>query len=443
MMMSFPCAIVGTPAPPLIARHSRRISTSDVMSSASNSQPRWFSQSLASSQYGQVGVVYTRIAAIRPPGSGRVSDRRRGDRGPPARRTSRLKLSPPGRGGQSSRSSGVRLPLAPAYSSRARSPGVSGGRASPGPARTSFTSTYSYGSGDAFQVGVSFVTWLGLAAGLVIVAAAGALGLGALRWRRDTRGRVAELMRHRPPPMTPRAGSGAAGARVDGGPDIPDSVARFLRFSLGASPPAVRTVWLTQAGEFLLPAGPGGWRPFRARQWFSTAPPGFVWDASIRFLPGVSVRVRDAYIGGAGSMEGRLLGLVPVVSERGKPELSAAALQRYLAEAAWFPTALRPGTVVWTPLDDQRARATLADGGVEVSLEFEFDAEGRIVRVTSPARFREVKGTYVPTPWEGIFRSYEDRGGLRIPTEGEVAWIVDGERRPYWRGRLTAIRYAE
>ncbi len=438
MMMSFPCAIVGTPAPPLIARHSRRISTSDVMSSASNSQPRCFSQSLASSQYGQVGVVYTRIAAIRPPGSGRVSDRRRGDRGPPARRTSRLKLSPPGRGGQSSPSSGVRPPRATPYSSRARSPGSS-------KRRTSLESgaDLPLREDDAFKAGVSRVIWLGFAAGLVVVAAAGTLALGALRWRGDTRGRVAEVMRHRPASGPPAAGSGAGGAPVGGRGDVPDPVARFLRFALGADPPVVRTVWLTQAGEFLLPGGPGGWRPFRARQWFSTAPPGFVWDASIRFLPGVSVRVRDAYIGGAGSMEARLLGLVPVVSERGKPELSAAALQRYLAEAAWFPTALRPGAVVWTPLDEQRARATVADAGVEVSLEFEFDAEGRIVRVTSPARFREVKGTYVPTPWEGIFRSYEDRGGLRIPTEGEVAWIVDGERRPYWRGRTTEIRYAE
>lgn len=57
IMMSFPCAITGTPTPPLTARHSRRLWTSLLMSSSSNSQPRSVSQSLAFLQYGQVGCV--------------------------------------------------------------------------------------------------------------------------------------------------------------------------------------------------------------------------------------------------------------------------------------------------------------------------------------------------------------------------------------------------
>src|SRR5207249_11032068 len=84
----------------------------------------------------------------------------------------------------------------------------------------------------------------------------------------------------------------------------------------------------------------------------STDPPGFVWDAAIRVAPFLSVRVRDAYIRGAGSMQGRLAAVVTVVDQRDRPELNAGALQRYLAEAVWFPTALLPGQgVAWQAVD--------------------------------------------------------------------------------------------
>jgi hypothetical protein len=52
--------------------------------------------------------------------------------------------------------------------------------------------------------------------------------------------------------------------------------------------------------------------------------------------------VRDTYLDAVGAMQGKLAGLIPVVDQSGRPELAAGALHRYLAEAAWFPTALLP-----------------------------------------------------------------------------------------------------
>jgi hypothetical protein len=123
--------------------------------------------------------------------------------------------------------------------------------------------------------------------------------------------------------------------------------------------------------------------------------------------------------------------------------MAAASLQRYLAEAPWAPTVLLPGGngVRWSPIDDSSARATLIDGRTSVSIEFRFNAAGDITSVYTPARYREIRGAYVATPWEGRFTSYSDRGGMRIPTEGEVAWLLPDRRLPYWRGRLTQIVY--
>jgi hypothetical protein len=117
--------------------------------------------------------------------------------------------------------------------------------------------------------------------------------------------------------------------------------------------------------------------PFVATQRLSAEPPGLVWDAPIRMAPLVSVRVRDGFVGGHASMRGAVAALVPVVKAGDDAELRAGALQRYLAEAVWLPTALLPGGgVTWMPVDGRVATATIVAGETMVSLVFEFGPEG-------------------------------------------------------------------
>ena len=187
-----------------------------------------------------------------------------------------------------------------------------------------------------------------------------------------------------------------------------------------------------------------GWRPFEAVQDFEANPVGFVWDVRIRMAPLTEVQVRDGYVGGRASMYGAVLGIVPVVQGGDSPELRAGALQRYLAEAVWLPTVLLHGRgLSWATIDDTRARATLANGGATVALDFEFSAGGEIVGVYTPARLRAStdNGGYVALPWDGRYRRYEERGGMWVPLEAEVYLVVDGREQPYYRGRNVSIDY--
>lgn len=61
--------------------------------------------------------------------------------------------------------------------------------------------------------------------------------------------------------------------------------------------------------------------------------------------------------------------------------------------------------------------------------------------VRADARGRTVGGAVLPTPWHGRFWNYEMRGGLRIPIDGEVAWLLPEGPKPYWRGRIRSINY--
>jgi len=113
-----------------------------------------------------------------------------------------------------------------------------------------------------------------------------------------------------------------------------------------------------------------------------------------------------------------------------------------LAEAAWYPTALLPSQgVQWQAVEDFSAKATLKDGETALTLLFRFDENGLIESVRAEERGRTVAGIAIPTPWEVQWKNYERRDGMRIPTEGEVAWLLPEGAKPYFRGRITSLRY--
>jgi hypothetical protein len=58
------------------------------------------------------------------------------------------------------------------------------------------------------------------------------------------------------------------------------------------------------------------------------------------------------------------------------------------------------------------------------------------------ARGALIGGVIVPTPWECRVSTYELRDGMRVPIEGEVAWVFPEGQKSYWRGRITSIVYA-
>jgi hypothetical protein len=222
--------------------------------------------------------------------------------------------------------------------------------------------------------------------------------------------------------------------------DLPAPVARYLDRSLRGRVEAITRVDLAQTGEILLGKR---WFPFQATQQFTTSPPGFVWDARVRLFPLVYATVRDSYVRGAASMRARAAGIVPLVNQSGKPELAAAELQRYLGEAVWFPTALRPGSnLTWTPLDGRRAIASLRDGHTRVSLEFRFTEAGDVEEVFATDRFAEVGGRYERRPWLVRCDGHRELNGIRIPTWCEVEWQLPTGPLAYWRGRVADIRYS-
>ncbi len=224
---------------------------------------------------------------------------------------------------------------------------------------------------------------------------------------------------------------------------LPTPVQRYFRTALTDGQPMILAVSVGHTGTFnMSETGDDQWRPFSSTQRVITRRPGFDWEARIAMLPGLPVRVHDAYIADEGMLHASLFGLVSVADLRGTPEMAQGELLRWFAEAAWYPTALLPSQgVQWQAVDGTSATATMQDGATSVTLLFRFNADNLIESMRAEARGRTVAGAVIPTPWEGRWSNYALRDGLRIPLAGEVAWMLPEGPKPYWRGRITSIVY--
>lgn len=225
---------------------------------------------------------------------------------------------------------------------------------------------------------------------------------------------------------------------------LPAPVARYFRTALKDGQPIIRRAHVVWKGEFNMgKPGADKWIPFTAEQDFVPSAPGFVWDARMPMAPGMNTLVRDSFVGGAGSMLAKVLGLITVADSHDTPSIAVGALQRYLGEAAWFPTALLPSQgVSWAPIDQTRSRATISGSGVTTSLEFRFGADGLIASAYAPERvFDDGKNPPSPHPWQARNLRYGELNSMRVPVDSTVEWLFPTGAYAYWRGQPVNIQY--
>ena len=264
----------------------------------------------------------------------------------------------------------------------------------------------------------------------------GVLARPAALGRGDGRGQVASPCR-----CHTRAVAAYSEAELAG---LPAPVARYFRTALRDGQRIIRRARITWIGELNLgKPGADKWVPFTAQQDFVPGGPGMVWDARMAMAPGIGVRVRDSYVDGAGAMRAAILGMVSVADAHGTSQIAVAALQRYLGEAAWLPTALLPRAgVTWTAVSDGAARATLVSGVIAAAAEFRFAGDGTIASVFVPDRnYDDGKRPPMPLPWQGRYLGFQTMHGMRVPGDAVVEWLFPQGPFAYWRGRPAAIEY--
>ena len=280
--------------------------------------------------------------------------------------------------------------------------------------------------------------WLVLIAAVLAITAVGLTVFGSMRWAEVTKSLIACLEAGRKPP------SHATVTRYDASQieGLPAPVQRYFRAALTPGQAIVSAATIEISGTFNLSATGEQWRPFASRQRVTTSRPGFLWDAGISMLPGLTVRVVDSYIVGNGLLQASIQGLFTMAEMGGGGEIARGEFMRYFAEAAWYPTALLPSQGVrWEAVDERSANATMTDGPLTLTLLFRFNDAGLIESFRAEARGGMVDGIMVQAPWEGRFSNYQVQDGMSVPFVGEVAWMRPDGRKPYFKGTVRQIRY--
>lgn len=221
---------------------------------------------------------------------------------------------------------------------------------------------------------------------------------------------------------------------------LPAPARRFLTASLASGVPIPARVRLTMHGTIRLKLD-GSWLPFTAEQLL--APPvGFVWRARVGKGP-LRFSGSDRYADGAGAMDFRLWGLVPV-ARASNADVTRSARHRLAAESFWLPSSLLPSSsACWRGLDNDHAEVNVTIDGETVRVILGVDDAGTVRSVHLDRWGAPEGGTAALHPFGGLVEQPRRFGPLVIPTRVRVGWFHGTDRADHGEFFRAVIDHAE
>ena len=161
-------------------------------------------------------------------------------------------------------------------------------------------------------------------------------------------------------------------------------------------------------------------------------------DAS---LYGIPFEGLDSFMGGKGSMKGRLAKAITLFDQRGI-EMDRACLVTVLAEALFVPSAALEPYIRWEAMDDTHAKATIEAYGLSCSGIFTFSEEGEMQSFTTEDRMATgMDGNKEQVRWTAVLADYRLQGDLVLPSTLQAVWNYPEGDLLYFDGKDVAIEY--
>jgi hypothetical protein len=203
---------------------------------------------------------------------------------------------------------------------------------------------------------------------------------------------------------------------------LPPPVQRYLQVSGAVGRPRPLGFRATMRGG-LRGAADADWMPFDAEQVNLFDPPRrtFFMVARRAGIPAHGLHVYDPDVA---SMEVRLAALAPIVAQSG-PTLTRAETVTVLDDMSIFaPGALVTPAIRWRAIDDTHAEAALTIGAYTVTATLAFDAGGLLVDLWSDDRpaLSADGARFEPQRWSTPITGYAPQGPLFLPSRGEARY---------------------
>ena len=220
--------------------------------------------------------------------------------------------------------------------------------------------------------------------------------------------------------------------------DLPVPVQRWLKNSGVIGKEKIHTVYLKQKGFMKLKPDQKDWIKSEADEYFTIDQPVFIWRVKTSMM-GLPVVGRDLFRDGQGKMQIKLAGIIPVVNVANNPKLNESALQRYLGEIIWFPTAAVSSYIKWEPVNDYSAKATMSYGGTTGSAVFYFNEQGELTKFVA-LRYKDITDEK-PTEWVATVKGTETLNDLKLPTKLEASWVLDNGEFTWYKFEISDVEY--
>lgn len=158
-------------------------------------------------------------------------------------------------------------------------------------------------------------------------------------------------------------------------------------------------------------------------------------------LYGIPFEGLDSYIEGAGSMKGVIAKLYTLFHQTGKA-MDKSSLVTFLSESLMVPNAALQDYIVWEPIDNLHAKATINCYGISASGIFTFNEKGEMVSFTTDDReAASTDGTSEKVKWSIVCGEYKEINGIKKPTFFQAIWNYDDGDLVYFDGEGTITEY--
>lgn len=201
---------------------------------------------------------------------------------------------------------------------------------------------------------------------------------------------------------------------------LPETAQRYLQSAIAPKTPLATSVHFKMHGELKLKT----WCPFTAEQ-VIRFPEGFIWKATVR-MRGLPIRGFDRVLDGEGSMQWKLLGVLPIIQESGQ-DLTRSALGRMQGELMWLPAAFCDSSVTWTAFNSSQVQAHVRLQRETTPITLKVSQQGELETIKFPRWGNPDGKGYRYLNFGGIVEAQGTFQGYTIPKQIRGGWHFDGE----------------
>ena len=201
---------------------------------------------------------------------------------------------------------------------------------------------------------------------------------------------------------------------------LPAPAQRYLSHAIAPETPLASAVRLRMHGAIKLK----GWHPFSAEQ-VIVRDRGMVWRAKVK-MAGTTIRGFDCFLDGAGAMQWKLFGVLPLISATGA-DVTRSSAGRFAAESVWLPSLLCSDRVSWATDGSDVAHVHIAVDAHDEDLALTLRG-GALQSVALPRWGNPDGGDFREVEFGAAVDQEATFGGYTIPVRLRVGWYFGTTR---------------